>query len=121
MKGLLLVVLLAACASSSSTTASDVAGGPGPVGPLSITVITAADNKTVVPGAEAYVTVLGNEPRLIAKSNAFGELEIKATDLQTQWSTLLVCHPLFYCGAFRHSDLEGFQSKTIALAPLILR
>lgn len=83
-----------------------------------LTVITAADNRTVIPGADVVVIEATGHARTIGKTDRFGAVEVALT---TPWRAILVCHPLFSCGALRPEDVEGFATRTIALPPIVLR
>jgi hypothetical protein len=114
MRNALLAILIftavGSCAHGASKTAAASAH-------LEVTVISASDNRTRIPGAEIVLLDLSGE-RHLGKTDEFGNIEI---DLARPWRAVLICHPLFSCAALRPADVDGFETRTIALAPVVLR
>lgn len=89
---------------------------------LAITVITAADNATRLPGADIYIVHATGTARAGA-TDQFGRIELERASLNPDSSFLgvMVCHPVFYCGMLRGEDIHGRGEMTIALATRVVR
>ncbi|HJQ12880.1 MAG TPA: hypothetical protein VJ840_17750 [Gemmatimonadaceae bacterium] len=83
-----------------------------------LTVITAADFRTPIPGAEVVVIDALGGTVLIGVTDRFGALNIQ---VPRPWSAIVICHPLFSCSALRPRDVAGSEARTIAMGPLVLR
>ncbi len=85
-----------------------------------LSVINAADNSTGVPGVEIAIVEANGTQRTLGQTDTWGRVTLSA-DVLDRSQVILVCHPLFYCGALRREDFIGFRERTIAIAPLVLR
>jgi hypothetical protein len=90
---------------------------------LVITVITASDNMTRLPGADVSVVRSTGAVR-VGTTDQFGRVELKR-DLfangDSSFVGVMICHPVFYCGILREDDLHGRGEITIVLATRIAR
>jgi hypothetical protein len=92
--------------------------------PLALTVITAADNVTRLPGAEVFVLHASGRLERIGATDQFGGIEVqRAAFLEPQAPAIgvLVCHPVFYCGMLRTEEVAARTESTIALATRVIR
>jgi hypothetical protein len=84
-------------------------------------VISAADNATRIPGAEVFV--VGDHGALvrIGATNTYGEIKVRRSALTTSSNAvaIVVCHPVFFCGALRSEDVAPRDQATLALAPFV--
>src|SRR5688572_19127186 len=83
---------------------------------LAITVITASDNITRLPGAEISV-VRSTGVMRAGTTDQFGHIELKRDLLMNSDSYfmgVMICHPVFYCGILREDDIKGRGEITIA-------
>jgi len=90
---------------------------------LSITVITASDNMTRLPGADISVVRSTGLVR-VATTDQFGHIELRHDVLMNSDSSfigVMICHPVFYCGLLRDDDISGRGEITIALATRVAR
>jgi hypothetical protein len=122
-----LVLLVLGC----STTKTRVSGGAIAVAAqqetslslLAITVITASDNMTRLPGAAIYI-VRAEGAAHVGTTDQFGRVVLERAlwmNADEAFFGLMVCHPIFYCGILRDEEIQGRGETTIALATRVAR
>lgn len=81
-------------------------------------VINAADNATRIPGAEVFSVGDHGALTKIGSTDANGEIRIKRTAVTVSPNAVavVVCHPVFFCGALRGEYVAKRDEATLALA-----
>jgi len=123
------LVVLVACrtvppASNEVGTTDPVAQQAGSAGELfRLTVITAADNVTRLPGADAFVIHSNGLIEQVGASDQFGRIDLRRRPFLGENPAIgvMVCHPIFYCGILRTDDMAERAEGTIALAIRVIR
>lgn len=92
-------------------------------GPFKLTVITAADNVTRLPGAQVFVLHSDGRIESVGMTDQFGSVVIPRTAIVDADMRIgvMVCHPVFYCGIIREQELTIRDEMTIALATRVMR
>ena len=84
-------------------------------------VISAKDNATRIPGAEVFS--VGDRGALvrIGVTGTYGEIRIDRSVLPKSGSVIaiVVCHPVFFCGALRADYVAPRDEVTLAIAPAV--
>lgn len=84
-------------------------------------VISAADNATRIPSADVFT--IGDQGALIllGQTNMFGEIKIDRSVLPKKDNVIaiVVCHPMFFCGALQTDYVTPRDEMTIALAVVV--
>lgn len=126
----LILIIFVAC--GTLPTASEQVPNAGPaVGrpadatvPLALTVITAADNITRLPGADVHIIHASGRVEGVGVSDQFGRVEVQRDAFLSEEAPaigVLVCHPVFYCGLLRTDEVVARTESTIALATRVIR
>ncbi|MGH9419283.1 MAG: hypothetical protein ACRD3J_04855 [Thermoanaerobaculia bacterium] len=81
-------------------------------------VISAADNATRIPGAEVFSVGDRGALTKIGSTDTYGEIKVKraAVTTSTNAVAIVVCHPVFFCGALRSEYIASRDEATLALA-----
>jgi hypothetical protein len=106
-----MVLLLVGCTSA-------ITAAPARPTTIVLRVISASDNATRIPGAEVFT--VGNQGTLsrVGATDTFGEIRIDRSALSTRENAIaiVVCHPVFFCGALRADYVAPRDEMTLALA-----
>ena len=80
---------------------------------LSVTVITASDKVTRLPGADVYIIGSTGTVEHVGTTDQFGHIELRHDFASSDSPALgvMVCHPVFYCGILRAEDLNRRQDE----------
>jgi hypothetical protein len=81
-------------------------------------VISAADNATRIPGAEVFSVGDRGALMKIGSTDAYGQIKVRHSAVTTSMNAvaIVVCHPVFFCGALRGEYIAPRDEATIALA-----
>jgi hypothetical protein len=119
-----LLTSLLACKSTTATSAERLHRkgiGADSVQTITITVITAADNTTRLPGADVDLIQRSGQIENVGRTDQFGVITIRRNRIESDAVGVMVCHPVFYCGVLRSPDLTRRTDVTIALATRVIR
>jgi hypothetical protein len=84
-------------------------------------VISASDNATRIPAAEVFT--VGDHGALVrvGVTDTYGEIKLDRAALPKSSNVvaILVCHPVFFCGALRADYVAARDEMTLAIAPAV--
>jgi hypothetical protein len=83
-----------------------------------LTVISAADNATRIPAAEVFAVGDRGALMRLGATDLNGEITVGRMVLTTEANAVavVVCHPMFFCGALRAEYIAPRDEATLALA-----
>lgn len=109
------LVLLANCAAAQQRPTAHRSEA------ILLRVLNAADNATRIPGAEVFAVKDQGALGRIGVTDVNGYIKVPRSALTTSGNAVavVVCHPVFFCGAQRVEDLAPRDEATLALAPYV--
>lgn len=87
---------------------------------VTLRVVAATDFRTAVAGAEVSSVTDTGALVTIGETDTSGTITVPS-EVVAHSRAVLICHPLFNCGALRFEDLSGFRERLLALAPVVVR